>query len=1281
MSNRNRRNKNAPTDLSIIQWNARSLLNTRLEEFREYLHNFNPMIVLLSETFWKENKAPSFKCYSTVRNDRTERAGGGVAILVHKSVYFSNIILPTTPTIETIGISIASKNGPIDIVSAYCPLGNCSDEELNSIFESLQNDFIVGGDFNGHHELWEKDCSHTNRSGNAIATALSDLPDIALLTPPDIGTRTNINTGGESTIDLTFSSSALSIDAEVFVGKYLGSDHLPVHVSIKISPSQAESRAPRWIFDDKKWTDWNKLLSNTLAAAKFSDISDPQSAYDVFFDGLMTANRDSFRVSSSNPKTQKEPRRPYISEACLEQIEKAHDARTNWKNHLGTPGLREEWRRAESKKKRMVRRAKTKSWQKYVSNFNPKEPQAKVWNHMRQMMGRGAGPSVDNTVIKSETGSPITDPAEKSEIFLKTYDLSSNKGPEYTDIPPEVSESIQSEEANPLNSPIIQSEIDAALSNLKNCATGADMIHNKMLSSLNVENRGHLLHLFKVIQENNYVHPSWKEAIVIPVIKPNKPKDAASSYRPISLTSCLCKLYEKILNNRLNWFLESKNLLPGFQSGFRKRRSTTDNLVDLEQRIRRGFNSKKGKKTYALFLDISKAYDVVWIPGLLKKLAKLGISGNILGWLKNFLTDRSFCVRIGNVLSESRSIKTGVPQGAILSPLLFNIMLSDFPGPSRGVKVLLYADDVEADVSADSCDEAEGLLQPFLDKISAWAKKWKFIFAADKSLIVVFSRSHEPPDAPMLFLMGRRIPSSEKVKFLGLMFDRKLLWTDQVDNVVAKCKRARNIFAVIAKQKYGPSTPALVIMYKALVRSIVDYGLIIYGGTCDSNITKIDRSLRATLRLILGAPRSTPVSVLYAELGLEPTSDRRTWLTARYIFQLDTKPLNAAYHSNYYIVNNNSSKWKPRSTPCLVNTTRQLREIGFEIFETVPDFIAPVKCPPPWKKTASTLFFPMPKKEAAQQQQLARSLFREWQDGIPENALLLYTDGSYNEEKDTTASAVYAPQDHYEAAWSLSKGSSVFSSELLAIGKALEHVYAKDNPPPEIYILSDSKAAISAITSLKLIFNPHCLSILNNIECLQAVGSRVTLVWIPSHVGIVGNEKADSLAANESKFPSLNKIPNLLTPDENISLFKKNWNLKTLQQLKNCCSKETVLFRESLGIADWQFSKIRKASVALHKLRSGHNRLGVFQNRIDEEHDPTCRFGCADLENAAHLLLWCQQFNEARHKVQEFCRQKEIPFDLPTVLGCSNNISHSLRFQLREKVAQFIVTTKLASLV
>ena len=199
---------------------------------------------------------------------------------------------------------------------------------------------------------------------------------------------------------------------------------------------------------------------------------------------------------------------------------------------------------------------------------------------------------------------------------------------------------------------------------------------------------------------------------------------------------------------------------------------------------------------------------------------------------------------------------------------------------------------------------------------------------------------------------------------------------------------------------------------------------------------------------------------------------------------------------------------------------------------------------------------------------------------------------------------------------SLAKGSSVFTAELLAIRKAVEHVNLMDNPAREIYILSDFKAAIKAITSSKLIFNHHCLTILKRMEELQSADSIVNLVWIPSHVGISGNEKADQLASKESQSSSENKISNRLSADENVSLFKKSWRNRTLQQLKASCIKDTVAFRNSHGLADWQFSKIRKVSVTMHKLRSGHNRLGVFQNRINEELDPTCRFGCAALEDA-----------------------------------------------------------------
>ena len=162
------------------------------------------MIALVSETFWKESSAQSFSCYEAVRHDRIGQAGGGVAVLVHSSLrgYFTQLSLPESPNIETVGITIYTTEGPIDIVSAYCPHGDCTVDELTSFFESLQNEFFVGGDFNAHHVQWESNCQAANRGGNSISFALSDLPDIALLTPPDLGTRVDDRDAHTSTIDL-----------------------------------------------------------------------------------------------------------------------------------------------------------------------------------------------------------------------------------------------------------------------------------------------------------------------------------------------------------------------------------------------------------------------------------------------------------------------------------------------------------------------------------------------------------------------------------------------------------------------------------------------------------------------------------------------------------------------------------------------------------------------------------------------------------------------------------------------------------------------------------------------------------------------------------------------------------------------------------------------------------------------------------------------------------------------------------------------------------------------
>ena len=147
-----------------------------------------------------------------------------------------------------------------------------------------------------------------------------------------------------------------------------------------------------------------------------------------------------------------------------------------------------------------------------------------------------------------------------------------------------------------------------------------------MLANLSKNNNLSLLLFFNALYQISFVPEDWKRAIVIPLPKPKKPLDDVSSYRPISLTSCLSKLFERIITNRIFWFVESKNLICPNQAGFRKRRCTTDHLVNLDLDIKRSFIEKQS--TVAVFLDIDKAYDSVWIIGLLYKLSKIGIHGS-----------------------------------------------------------------------------------------------------------------------------------------------------------------------------------------------------------------------------------------------------------------------------------------------------------------------------------------------------------------------------------------------------------------------------------------------------------------------------------------------------------------------------------------------------------------------------------------------------------------------------------------------------------------------------
>ena len=211
-------------------------------------------------------------------------------------------------------------------------------------------------------------------------------------------------------------------------------------------------------------------------------------------------------------------------------------------------------------------------------------------------------------------------------------------------------------------------ELLDAIKQSHDSATGPDDIHYQMLKHLPESSLQALLGIFNHIWTTGDFPEDWRLATVIPIPKPGKDHAEPTNYRPIALTSCLCKTLERMINKRLIWYLESNNLLSRYQSGFRAGRSTNDNLVKLETFIRDAFVKKE--HVVAVFFDLEKAYDTTWRYGIMKDIHKLGLRGRLPTFIESFLADRAMQVRVGSTLSDLYDQEQGVPRGADRTTLL-----------------------------------------------------------------------------------------------------------------------------------------------------------------------------------------------------------------------------------------------------------------------------------------------------------------------------------------------------------------------------------------------------------------------------------------------------------------------------------------------------------------------------------------------------------------------------------------------------------------------------------
>ena len=321
--------------------------------------------------------------------------------------------------------------------------------------------------------------------------------------------------------------------------------------------------------------------------------------------------------------------------------------------------------------------------------------------------------------------------------------------------------------------------------------------------------------IFRNLIDLRSLPSEWKISHVTPVFKKGAPTDP-SNYRPISLNSCCCKILESIIAQDLLEFLDTHKLISKHQHGFLKKHSTTTNL--LESLNDWSVSLSNNRSVVVAYIDFHRAFDSISHVKLIHKLKAYGIGGNLLAWISVFLINRFQRVRVGSSLSNLGPVISGVPQGSVLGPLLFNLFvndLTDFFDPSVHSK--LYADDVK--IYSDISDPTlSSNIQIHLDAIKLWASKWQLVISESKCNILHLSLS-KSKSRPNFSFSDSAIPSVDSVSDLGILFDSHLCFRSHINNIVCRAKQRA---ALIHRCFFSRDIGNLVRAFKVYVRPLVE---------------------------------------------------------------------------------------------------------------------------------------------------------------------------------------------------------------------------------------------------------------------------------------------------------------------------------------------------------------------------------------------------------------------------------------------------------------------------
>lgn len=852
---------NAPTkpkSLQIVSWNVNGLRKSKLE-IEEILERYNVDVMALQETKLRREIELKFPGYQVYRRDRDAR-GGGVALLVKRTIDHHPIVTPELENIEATAIVVSTaRNGELTVVSCYQPPRNALlSRDLEALFPGGAQ-VVAIGDFNAKSQEWNSRL--TNTRGREMLRFLGTHQNILAMGPEEptyhhVRNRPDV-------LDIALLQNMTLNFENLRTLDEGSSDHNPILLELGDQDEDMSTFT-------KKRTDWEQFRASLQRDIAPIPRIESEEEIEAAISTLEEDIHRALRASTTETVTRRVAAPMGELPEDTRQLIRDRRRAKRIAQRTRQPQARLVYNQLSRRVKAALQEHRQARWQRHLESLNPED--RSMWNTQKALRN----PRKPMPPIHGEQGIVYTR-QQKAEAFADSLELQCRENQldgEDEDWSDDVERRVRRINRLPDDdeiTPTSPEEVKEILRRLKiRKAPGCDNIGNIVLRKLPRKGVAALVNIINAILRFRYFPEKWKRADVIMIPKPGKDLLFPSSYRPISLLPAISKVAERVILERLRTYSEELQVIPDEQFAYRSGHSTELQVLRLTEYVTEGFNHRQ--VTGAIFLDVAKAFDRVWHAGLLAKMIDMGYPTAIVKLVRSYLNRRELRVRVEGELSTYRPMEAGVPQGSVLSPHLFTIFTADLPRTAR-TSLALYADDTAIVARSTQARQVTRYLQEAASLLEEWCNRWKVEINADKSKAILFRRVRKQTPTGHVTMNGEAIQWHDTAKYLGVVMDRSLTWKQNTDEVVKKAKRTRALLYPMVGRQSQLNLRNKLTLIRTVIQPQLTYASVAWGYQAATQMKRIQAVENVALRCAVDAPWFVRNADIRRDLEYTPVSE------------------------------------------------------------------------------------------------------------------------------------------------------------------------------------------------------------------------------------------------------------------------------------------------------------------------------------------------------------------------------------------------------------------------